>query len=592
MRLTRISKAVAVGAAAAMALSACAASTGTNNSSSAGSEAASGGEIRVVETNIFSSLNPDTPNGNTDINSKIAYTTQWDFNYITNDLKVQKNEQFGNYEVVSEDPFTVKYTINEGVTWSDGEAIDADDMLFAWAVFSGHFDDAKLDENGEVESGTSYFNYAGDTTGLGLTKTPVVGDDNRSVTLEYTKPFADWEIAFGITTPAHIAAKKADITTEELSKLILETPKGDPEKPAKANATVKKVADFYNTGYETKTLPSDPDLLVASGPFMVKDMVADQSMTLVRNEKFNWGPQPKVDSIVVKYIGEAPAQIAALKNGEADIIAPQPSSDTLEQIEAIGDTVAVNVDEQLSYDHLDLSFNSEVFKDKAVREAFLKTIPRKQIVDSVVGDLDNEAVPLDSQMFVPANEGYAGSVEANGSSEYAEPDIAGAKELLDGKTPTVRILYNSGNPNRVDTYALIEESATQAGFKIEDGGDAAWGDKLGDGTYDASIFGWISPGVGVSGVPQIFKTGGGGNYSAYSNKSVDALADEIISTPDPARQTEIQQEIDKHLFEDAYGLPLFQAKNLDAYSTSVEGLKSMPNQTGVWWNFWEWSLKQ
>ena len=68
-------------------------------------------------------------------------------------------------------------------------------------------------------------------------------------------------------------------------------------------------------------------------------------------------------------------------------------------------------------------------------------------------------------------------------------------------------MYNKDNPNRVDAFSLIRESATKAGFKIVDGGLGAsdWGKALGDGSYDATIFGWINSGVGVSGVPQIFK---------------------------------------------------------------------------------------
>ena len=31
-------------------------------------------------------------------------------------------------------------------------------------------------------------------------------------------------------------------------------------------------------------------------------------------------------------------------------------------------------------------------------------------------------------------------------------------------------MYNKDNPNRVDAFSLIRESATKAGFKIVDGG--------------------------------------------------------------------------------------------------------------------------
>ncbi|GAA4371874.1 ABC transporter family substrate-binding protein [Paeniglutamicibacter cryotolerans] len=597
MRIARISKAVALGAAAALALSACAANTGTTPSTSApaatGSEApAMGGEVRVVEVNPFTSFNTNTANGNVDINSKIAYTMNGSFNYIDKDLNVVKNEKFGTYEVLSQDPLSVKYTVNDGVKWSDGEAVNADDLVFAWAIVSGHFNDSKIDENtGKVTSGTTYFDYAGDTTGMNLTDVPVVGDDNRSVTLNFSKPFADWEISFNPMTPAHVAAKKAGMSTADLTKMLMNTPKGDPAKPVAVNKDLKKVSDFWNTGYDTKSLPTDKDLYLSSGPFIVKDIVPDRSMTLVKNPDYTWGPEPKVDSIVVRYIADSAAQVTALKNGEVDIIAPQASTDTLQQLQALGDTINIEQGQQLAYDHLDLNFTG-VFKDSDVREAFMKTVPRQQIVDTVIGKLVPDAKPLDSQIFVPANASYAAAVAANGSTDFNAVDIDGAKKLLKGATPTVRIMYNKENPNRLDAYSLIAESATQAGFKVVDGGlpGNQWGAALGNGTYDASIFGWTSPGVGVSGVPQLFGSKSSSNFSGFKNADADKLMDELVITPDKAKQDELQIQIDTLLWKARYGLPLFQSAGIQAYSSNIGGVQFMPNQTGVWWNFWDWSV--
>ncbi|APF41571.1 ABC transporter family substrate-binding protein [Neomicrococcus aestuarii] len=596
MRFSRISKAVALGAAATLALSACAATTGSSNSSgssSASESAATGGEVRVVEVNGFSSFNANSAKGNVDINSKIAYATQSGFNYIDNEFNIVKNDKFGTYEKVSDDPLTIKYTINEGVKWSDGTQIGADDLMLTWAITSGYFDDATLDADGAVTKGTQYFQYAGSTSGLNDTEVPEIGEDGRSITLKYNTPYADWELAIStMLAPAHVVAEKAGLEVADLTKIFTETAKGDPAKPVKPNAELKKAADFWNTGFDTTTLPSDKSLYLSSGPFIADSIEDGKSMTLKRNPDYNWGPMPKVDSIVVRYIGDAQAQVAALKNGEVDIIAPQASADTLEQLEALGDAATVDTFDQLSYDHLDLNFNGP-FKEENVREAFLKTIPRQQIVDSIIKKLKPEATPLNSQLFVPANAAYEESAANNGSSAYGEPDIEGAKELLAGATPTVRIMYNKDNPNRVDSYTLIAKSATEAGFKVVDGGLAgnAWGAALGGGTYDAVIFGWVSSGVGVSGVPQIFGSGSSSNFNKFSDKEADKLIAELIKTTDKAEQDKLQVQIDKLIWDSKYGLPLFQSVGVDAYSSNIDGVKPMPNQTGVWWNFWDWSVK-
>ncbi|AUZ87615.1 ABC transporter substrate-binding protein [Arthrobacter agilis] len=598
MRFGRTSKALGVAAVAALALSACAANTGAEAPEESAEGEATGGNIRVVEVNGFSSFNSNSSEGNSDINGRIAYATHSGFVYIDNDLKVVKNEEFGSMEVLSEDPLSVKYTVNEGVNWSDGEPVDGGDLLLSWAIGSGYFNDSTTDEAGEVVSGATYFDYAGDTTGLALTELPEIGDDGRSITLNYSEPFADYEVAFGlmseggISTPAHVVAEKGGLADEDaLIELIETTPAGDPENPVE-RPEVQALADFWNAGFDTKSLPTDPSLFLSNGPFIASAMTPDQSMTLVRNEDYTWGPIPKVDEITVRYIGEAPAQVQALQNGEADIIAPQASADTVEQLEAV-EGVTVSRGNELSYDHLDLNF-SGVFAEESVREAFMKTVPRQQLVDSIIKKLNPDAAPLDSQLFLADQEPYEEAASTNGSDAYDEVDIEGAKELLDGATPEVRIMYNRDNPNRLNAYTLIAESASQAGFKIVDGGLGAsdWSAALGNGTYDATIFGWINSGVGVSGVPQIFKSGAGSNFNGFSSPEADELMDELVVTTDPDKQDELQVQIDKLIWDSKYGLPLFQVPGVDAYSDNVSGIEYMPNQTGIWWNLWDWEITQ
>ncbi|MCU1530561.1 MAG: transporter substrate-binding protein [Arthrobacter sp.] len=593
MRLGRISKAVGVAAAAALALSACAGNSGGTSPTTAAAASKSGGSATVVEVNAFNTFNSNTADGNTDINSKVSYATHSGFFYIDNKLNVVRNEKFGKMEKTSDNPLTVKYTINEGVKWSDGTPVTAADLLLQWAAFSGYYDDA----DAEAKTGTSYFSYAGDPTGIALTDFPELGSDDRSMTLKYSKPFADWEIALGgpgIDIPAHVLAKKAGLTdTKAFVDLLKGMPRGDSAAPAPANAQLQAMAELWNTGFDSKTLPADPSLYLSNGPFIVKSVTQDQSLTMVRNKDYNWGPEAKLDEITVRYIGDSAAQVQALKNGEADIIAPQASADTVDQLKALeAQGVTVEVGNQLSYDHIDLNYSGP-FAEKNVREAFMKAVPRKDIVDKIVKKLDPDAAPLDSQLFVPDQAPYADSVKNNGSSAYQDVDIEGAKKLLNGATPEVRIMYNKDNPNRVDAYSLIRESATQAGFKIVDGGlgKSDWGKALGGGTYDATIFGWINSGVGVSGVPQIFKSNNDSNFNLFSDPEADKLMDELIVTTDRGKQDALIQQIDKKIWDSAYGLPLFQSVGVDAYSDRITGVQYMPNQTGVWWNFWEWAQK-
>jgi len=585
----------AVTAAGALALTGCTASGGGN----ATNAAPTGGTVTMAIVNDLTSLNSNTPQGNLDTNGQYQYLTAGGFLYPDNSFNIVKDESFGTFEKTSDDPLTVKYTLNKDLKWSDGEPITADDMVLGWAIGSGYYDSATTDADGNVTSGTQYFQLAGSTAGLDSTSFPVVGDDNRSITLTYAKPYVDWDILFGVgqgglTTPAHVVAKKAGLASAaDLTALLKSLPHGDKSAPAAANDTLKKAADFVNTGYDITSFPTDKDLLVSSGPWVLSAWTPGQSLTFEHNPNYKGALAPKIDKLVMRVIGDAAAQVTALQNGEVDLVYPQASADTKKSLEAVSGAQVMTGD-QVSYDHLDLNFGSEVFKDPTVREAFLLTIPRQQILDAIVTPVNPDAKVLDSQLWLPSQSEYATTVAQNGSDKYdpskLDANVAKAKELLAGKTPTVKILYNTKNPNRVDEFQAIQSSAAKAGFQVVDGGDPKWSTLLSAGNYDASLFGWISPGIGTAQLPQLFSTDGGGNYNKFTAANDDAIATQ--TTLDKDKLTQLMLSIDKTAFTEGYGLPLFQAPGIYGVASKLDGVKYMGNQTGPIWNNWEWSVKQ
>ena len=583
MKIRRIGAPIAVAAIAAMAITGCTTSGETPSGST-------GGTITVAEVNELTAFTASTSTSNLDMNGKFIGYTRSSFFYLDDKLNIVPDESFGTVEKTSDDPLTVKYTLAKTATWSDGTPVTADDLMLAWAIQSGFFNDSTVDGDGNVTSGTTYFDFAGDTSGLGLADKPEVGDDNTSITLTYSVPYADWQLVTPIDAPVHVVAEKAGVSVADLMDAMNTVPRGDAAAPAEANATLKAVADFWNIGFDATSLPTDKSLYLSSAAFVLDAWVPKQSITLVKNPEYKGDLKPKVDKIVVRFIGDAQAQVTALKNGEVDIINPQASADTINSLQAMTNVTTLTGD-QFSYDHLDLSFNTPVFQDANVREAFLKVVPRQQILDAIVTPQNPEATLDNSQIFFPGTDGYAATVKVNGSDAFNEVDVEGAKALLAGATPEVRVLYNTKNPNRVASFQALQASAEPAGFKVIDAGAENWGSLLGSATYDASIFGWISSGVGVAGVPQIFGSTGGGNYSGYANAEVDTLATQLQVTLDKAEQDAIQVEIDTLLWADFYGVPLFVAPGVIAHSNDVTGVVYYPGQAGVGWNFWEWAKK-
>lgn len=599
----RISKIAAVGAgvaAGALVLAGCTAPEGDSGLDE-------GTSVGIAWNQAFYSANGNTSFGNATANNNINYLTYGGFNYYNNTPELVQDTSFGTYELVSEEPQVVNYTLNEDVQWSDGTPIDAADLLLSWAALSQSLDDEGFDptQYQDAETGEFTEDYPTDAvffdTGTQLSlvsEVPEVGDDNRSVTLTYDEPYVDWEIVFGTPgtiLPAHVVAQQAlgIEDAEEAKAAVLDAIQNDDR------AALAAISNSWNTIFNFTELPEDESLLVSSGPYQITEFVADQYITLDANENYVGDKSPTIEEVTVRFIADPLAAVQALENGEVDVISPQATTDVVEGLEAI-EGVEILTGLEGTYEHVDLQFEnsrSGHFSNPLIREAFLKTIPRNQIVETLIAPIiGDDALVRNSQLFVPGAEGYDESVANNGSDAYADVDIEGAQALLAeaGVTdPEVCILYASNNPRRVNEFALIQESAGLAGFNVTDCGSEQWGGLLGTaGAYDASLFGWQSTGLGVTDSGPTFETGGINNLNFYSNPEVDALFAELYGEFDPAEQISIQQEIDAQLWSDFYGVTIFQFPSVTGVSESLSGVDPSIIAPTIFWNVWDWELSE
>ena len=600
MRIRRFAAATAALAAGAIVLSGCAAPQ---------SEIVEGSSLSVAWNQPFYAYNDDTSDGNATANANIVYLTTSSFNYYDADTKLIPNTEFGTYEMVEEDPLTVKYTIKDGVKWSDGTDVDAADMLLSWAANIAKFNNVEpeTDDEGNVTNQDAvdagvYFDSAAVGGGLDLvTETPEISDDNKSITLVYSKPYVDWEVNFQVGVAAH-------------ATYALAFPDEEADPAAAKEAVIKAIQDndpavlsplstSWSGGYAYVDMPKDKNQYLSNGAYIISNLVKDEFITLEANPDFTWGPKPKYEKITIRFIPDALAQVQALDNGEVSIIAPQSTADILAALEDVGDTT-VESTADATYEHLDLTFNNggpfdpvayggDAEKAKLVRQAFLMTIPRADIIDKLIKPLNPEAEINDSQTLLPGFDGYERMIEENGSAEYAEVDIAGATALLAEAgvaTPVnVNFMYGLTNTRRQNQYQLIAASASQAGFNVVDAGSDDWGSKLGDGTYDAVLFGWQSTSTAVTASEATFASDGGNNLNGYVNDKVDAAYDTLQGEYDKDKQLDLLIDVEKELWADAYGVTVFQFPGVTAWSSNVDGVVPAPLAPQFFWNYPEWT---
>jgi peptide/nickel transport system substrate-binding protein len=595
------------------------------------------GEVRVAWNQAPYSFNPSTNRGNATANNNPRYlmiggAQGTGFSYYDADLNLINNDQFGTCTIESLDPLTVTYTINEGVTWSDGTPVDAADLIIEWAAQSGVYTDAntvvtesgvtaQADENGEpivvgpngqditsaqeraygqafdpetggLVEGYTYKESTGvsfDTISESLqlvTKFPEISEDGRSATATWDTFFVDYQVpGGGLTTgvPAHVVGQQAlgiDDPMEAKAALIEAFQSND-------TAAIKPISETYNTYFDATSLPDDPGVYAGYGPYNLVDFTDDGTMTFEAREDYTWGPQPHVQTIVYSIIGDPVAAVQAMENEEVDIIQPQATADLLTQLEAIADRgIEVIQDDGATYEHIDLAQNNggpfdpaayggDEAQALAVRRAFLHAVPRQDIVDRLIIPLNENATVRNAQTAVPGSPNYDEIVANNGSDEYAETDTALSQQILeeagiDTATPIqVRLLTDSENPRRQSEFELIRESVAQAGFELVNASRPDWGDQLvNTSIYDAALFGWQSTAIAVASDVPQYVSDGINNFYGYNNPEVDALGDELNATTDAERQGEILIEIEQHLFADAFGLPIFQHPSITAYNSN------------------------
>jgi peptide/nickel transport system substrate-binding protein len=598
LRIRRIGAAVAAIGAGAIVLSGCSAPE-------AESGLDEGTSVSAAWNQAFYAYNGNTSYGNATANANIIYLTNPGFNYYNNVPELVTNDSFGTYELVSEDPLTVAYTIADGVEWSDGTPIDAADLLLSWAANSNAFNDPDFDpsEFQDPETGAItedfpedqvYFDGGG--SGLDLVdEVPEISNDGKTVTLVYSEPHVDWQVQFDIDLPAHVVAGEAlgiDDPAEAKQALIEAIQNNDA-------ADLAPIANTWNTAFNFTEMPENEALVVSSGPYTISEFVADQYITLKANENYTGDLKPNIEELTIRFIGDPLAAVTALENGEVDVISPQSTTDVVEALEAV-DGVEIIKGLEGTYEHVDLQFDqskSGHFDDQRIREAFLKTIPRQQIVDTLIKPIiGDEAIVRNSQLFVPGAEGYDEAVAANGSDAYTDVDIEGAQALLAEagvENPEVCMLFDSENPRRVNEFAIIQESAAQAGFNVTDCSDAGWGGLLGTpGAYDASLFGWQSTGLAVTEPRANYVPDGINNLNYYENEEVTALFDELGGTFDQAEQIRILTEVDAHLWADAYGVTIFQFPAVTGVKSTITGVDPSILAPTIFWNAWDWELAE
>lgn len=484
--------------------------------------------------------------------------------------------------VTSKSPMVVQWKVQKNAVWSDGAPIDCHDFYLKWFVST-----SKAKVNGGTGDAGTGFDSA--STGYDQISKLECADNNKTITTTFSKPYADYRSLFSIVgndglLPSHVLEQKTGIA--DITKL------SDSDE-----ANVGKAADFYTKQW----LGFNKDLDLSGGPYMIESSDLKDQTVLVRNPKY-FGNAGGPAKITIRTNSDSQSAIQQLQNKEVQVAAPQAEAAVAQQVR--GDSsFQTYVASGLTYEHIDLNMTNPLFKDKAVRKAIFQCVPRQDIVNKLVKDVNPNAKPLGNFIFMPNETAYQDhySDVGNGDTAAAKKTLedAGYKQGADGiyAKDGVRVSFKLGHkvvPRRTDTTRLVQSKCKEAGIDVQDDQAADFNDKrLPASAFDAALFAWVGNPVKSSGYGNYATKSAGGvsNYNNYSNPDVDKQWTDANQELDFAKRSDELNAVDKLMHDDYASLPLFQLPDFAVTNSGFGPVSYVGFAGGVTWNAETWQKK-
>ena len=319
-----------------------------------------------------------------------------------------------------------------------------------------------------------------------------------------------------------------------------------------------------------------------TGPYMYAGDNDGQIWNFVRNPNY-WGEAPDVDSFSIKYIPDNDAKILAMQNGEVDFLSgiKNISAESFEQMEQTEGFQAQADEKSLQTYYVGYNLSDPIFGDQTVREAMSSAVDKDAIVESIYGGLYDKA-----DTFFSRNLPYCDVEQtiynfdldhANqilDEAGYTDTDGDGIREK-DGVKLSASFMYQTGSASDDNLVVYICDQASKIGIELtpQSAQMMDWYAMVQSGEYGLTIFktqgGYYDPASVVTNInpatsmdPILMQIG-------VSQPEIAALVNELDSSADEARIQEIYSTILATMADQCLTTPLIYTRQLTVYSDTV-----------------------
>lgn len=354
---------------------------------------------------------------------------------------------------------------------------------------------------------------------------------------------------------------------------------------------------------------------VVSGPFMIKERVVGDHVTMVRNPYYYQGPgKPYLDQITFKPVSQTDA-LAALQTHAIDTY-HQLDFTQLPSYRAIPGYTTYLDRYPAAYEMLMFNLTDPLMSDRAVRQAITMGIDRNKIIADILNGAGK-----------PTCDDSVGTFAHEGNLTCYPFDPAGANSILDadgwigripagctigqgdcyrtrsGKTLEIEYAATSLSP-RGPTQALIRDELKTIGMKIDlkvypNSEFFGLGGPTPEGVLAEGHFQIAEAGDNHSFDPDddyffgsdAFPEAGGQNYMRYVNPEVDAQERIQEMTADVTAREAAFHIIHADVLKDLPLMYLYAPQQISCARSDLHNYDPSPEGAGETWNVWDWWLE-
>ncbi|MGG8025452.1 ABC transporter substrate-binding protein [Klebsiella aerogenes] len=433
------------------------------------------------------------------------------------------------------------FHLRPGITWSDGSAITAQDIVWSWQ---------------RLVTPTTASPYASYPGNMHIVNARDISEGKQPPETLGVKALDDTTLQVTLNQPnAAFLAMLAHPSLVPIDKVLVE-----------------RFGDKW----------TKPEHIVTSGPYTLSKWVVNERIVAQRNPKYWDNEHTVINKVTYLPITSEAADVNRYKAGEIDIVYTVPVNQFALLKKTMGSQL--NVAPQLATYYYELNTTKPPFNDPRVRRALNMGLDKDIIADKVMGQGQRPAW-LISQPDI----GGVTLKQPDYASWPRDKRIAEAKKLLNEagfneSHPLVfNLLYNTSETHQRIAIAASSMWKKNLGVeaKLQNQEWKTMLDTMHTHNFDAVRYAWIADYDDAASFLNNFRTGDSENTSQYSNPAYDKALHDAAKAADTAARGKFYQQAEDLLAEDVPAIPVYHYVRTHLVKPWVGGFE--PDKLGYYY---------